>query len=105
MPDELIEMLVDKLTEGLPPEAACAAVWARYRMQQLRDSSLNILGDFDPNVLSFVARASPRVSAPRLPTAECLGRHLPKGRRPSRSEIEYAISACLAENRGRSTDE
>jgi len=36
----------------------------------------------------------PGGTAADIPTAECLSRHLPHGRQPTRAEVEAAIRAC-----------
>lgn len=89
MTNELFESLVDKLVAGMPVEAACAAVLMQAQMEQLFGN---------PGVSYFVTPTA--VPAPQIPTAACLRKHLPTANRPSRSEIEAAILACLAEGRG-----
>jgi hypothetical protein len=71
------ERLVSKLELGESPERAVSAA---------RD------------ILHVVV---PGGSAAEIPTAECLSRHLPHGRRPTRAEINAAMAACNAERQKR----
>lgn len=79
MSEAALRMLAELLAQGVAPKAAIASM----RSHDPAPSNKARMG--------YIVRMPDFIT---LPSAQCLAKNLPKGRRPTRAEVETAIAKC-----------